>query len=51
MSYESELYIFMRELGKLIDEYYKCECPVIKEQIYTDIKLLSDALSLCDRAH
>lgn len=37
------------ELKLLVDEYYRCENLIIKNQIQCDIKLLSEALFLCDQ--
>ncbi len=32
------------ELKRLVDDYYKCEHFIIKEQILSDIKFLTEAL-------
>ncbi|KKB38824.1 hypothetical protein [Bacillus thermotolerans] len=44
MIHESELTIFIKELGKLIDEYYKCSEERIKQEIHQDIQLLSSVI-------
>jgi len=38
------------ELNRLIEDYDKCRNFTIKEQIYSDIKLLSEALLLIRRS-
>ncbi|SFC86547.1 hypothetical protein SAMN05443252_107118 [Bacillus sp. OV322] len=38
--------LLCREIKRLTDDYYKCENTVIKEQIYQDVKLLSEGLFL-----
>ncbi|WP_180954430.1 hypothetical protein [Bacillus sp. V5-8f] len=40
-----EALIFLDEIGRLIDDYYRCEVREIKEQIFKDIQLLASALS------
>ncbi|WP_176713609.1 hypothetical protein [Pseudobacillus wudalianchiensis] len=42
---DSELVIFMKELGKLIDEYYGCPKESIKKEIHQDILLLCSVIS------
>jgi hypothetical protein len=37
------------ELKRLVDDYYRCENPDIQKEIHDHIKLLSDALFLCDQ--
>ena len=37
------------ELIRLENDYYKCDIPIIKEQILIDIKLLNDALILINQ--
>jgi len=41
--------LICHELKRLVDDYYKCDNPLIKEQIHSDIKLLSKALFLSDQ--
>jgi hypothetical protein len=41
-----EMFIFIHELGLLIDEYQRCENTEIKEQIYDDILLLREVIKL-----
>ncbi len=38
--------LICHELKRLKDDYNRCQDPVIKEAIYSDIKLLSNALIL-----
>jgi hypothetical protein len=38
--------IFIKELNQLIDDYQNCSDLTIKEVIYSDIQLLSDAIEL-----
>jgi hypothetical protein len=40
--------LICHELKRLADDYYKCDNPVIKEQIYIDMELLSEALFFSD---
>ncbi|WP_419883122.1 hypothetical protein ACN6MY_05690 [Peribacillus sp. B-H-3] len=40
--------LLCREIKRLTDDYYKCENTVIKEQIYQDVKLLSEGLFLSE---
>ncbi len=37
---------FSKELVKLVDDYYRCNDEIIKDQIQSDIILLSNALML-----
>ena len=37
------------ELNRLEEDYNKCDIPIIKEQILTDIKLLNDVLILINQ--
>lgn len=39
-----EIPIFLNELVRLIEEYQKCQYPMIKEQIYDTILLLTETL-------
>jgi hypothetical protein len=41
---DSELLIFIRQLGKLIGEYYDCTEELIKKEIHQDILLLSSII-------
>jgi hypothetical protein len=46
-----ELPIFLSyELGRLIDDYYRCEDLIVKKQIQRDIQLLSEAIVICDES-
>ena len=40
--------LIYKELTKLIDDYYRCESIVLKEQILSDIQLLTEALCYLD---
>lgn len=40
--------LICRELKRLMDDYYSCDDSELKEQIHSDIKLLSKALYLSD---
>lgn len=51
MSIDSELFIFIRELGKLIDEYYNCPQESIKENIHQDILLLCSVIGGEQKEH
>lgn len=42
---DSELVIFIKELGKLIDEYYDCPKESIRKEIHQDILLLCSVIS------
>lgn len=44
----TSIYLICTELKRLTDDFYSCENPEIKELIYSDIKLLSEALFLSD---
>ena len=44
-----ELVIY--EIERLVEDYYKCPYCLIKEQIFFDITLLKDALSLLNIDH
>ncbi|MED4017720.1 MULTISPECIES: hypothetical protein [Sutcliffiella] len=37
--------IILYELTKLVDEYYRCPDPCIRNEIYKDILLLSEAVN------
>ncbi|WP_198029738.1 hypothetical protein [Bacillus sp. J33] len=39
---------FTRELTKLVDDYFKCNDEKIKDQIHSDIVLLTEAFMICD---
>lgn len=41
--------LICHELKRLKDDYYRCQDPAIKKAIFSDIKLLSDALFLIDQ--
>ncbi|MEK4670341.1 MULTISPECIES: hypothetical protein [unclassified Niallia] len=43
-----QIELICHELKRLMDDYYKCEDPAIKQQIHHDIKLLSEGLFLSD---
>ncbi|KIL80064.1 hypothetical protein [Bacillus badius] len=45
---DAELSIFIKELGELIDDYYRCPEESLKEAIYQDILLLGTAISVED---
>ncbi|WP_419961861.1 hypothetical protein [Psychrobacillus sp. BM2] len=40
--------LIYKELNHLIDDYYKCPFTHMKEQIISDINLLTEALLLLD---
>lgn len=40
--------LMYQELGRLVDDYYKCDVFNIKEQILCDIKLLTEALIISE---
>ncbi len=42
------LLFFSKELVKLVDDYYRCNDEIIKDQIQDDIMLLTNALMLCE---
>ncbi|MEK4029107.1 MULTISPECIES: hypothetical protein [Bacillaceae] len=42
---DSELVIFIKELGKLIDEYYDCPKEAIRKEIHQDILLLCSVIN------
>jgi hypothetical protein len=46
---EDTTILLSAELGRLIDDYYKCPDSHIKEQIQSDIQLLSEALVQCEQ--
>ncbi|MBM7694519.1 hypothetical protein JOC77_003982 [Peribacillus deserti] len=46
----SEQSIYIKELGRLIDDYYKCPLDKVREQIQRDIVLLSTVLD-SDKHH
>ncbi|MDQ0242620.1 hypothetical protein J2S09_000156 [Bacillus fengqiuensis] len=39
-----ETLLFIKELGRLMDDYEKCDDREAKDEIYKDILLLSDAI-------
>lgn len=41
--------ILSNELGRLIDDYYKCDDLNLRELIQSDIQLLSEALVQCEQ--
>ena len=41
--------ILSNELGRLIDDYYKCNDLNLRELIQSDIQLLSEALVQCEQ--
>lgn len=43
-----QIELLCQELKRLMDDYYKCDDAVIKEQIHNDMKLLSEGLFLSD---
>ncbi|WP_198936755.1 hypothetical protein [Domibacillus epiphyticus] len=43
-------YILSNELGRLIDDYYRCTDTNIKEQIQIDIQLLSEAMFIGEQS-
>jgi hypothetical protein len=43
-----QIELICHELKRLMDDYYNCEDPAIKQQIHQDIKLLSEGLFLSD---
>lgn len=45
MIHDEEILLFTKELGRLIQDYYSCECEKIKNEIYNDILLLSEVIS------
>ncbi|MGG3448814.1 MULTISPECIES: hypothetical protein [Bacillaceae] len=40
------IYLF-KELERLIDDYYRCKDLFVKQQIQSDIQLLSEAMAIC----
>jgi len=38
--------IFIKELGRLFDEYSQCEDERLKKEIYKDILLIGEAISI-----
>jgi hypothetical protein len=38
--------IFIKELGRLFDEYSQCEDEKLKDEIYKDIQLLGEAINI-----
>lgn len=47
---KDETIIISNELGRLIDDYYKCPDLNLKKQICTDIQLLSKAMIMYEEA-
>jgi hypothetical protein len=37
--------IFIKELGRLFDEYSHCEDDKLKDEIYKDIQLIGEAIN------
>ncbi len=40
--------LIVQELKRLVNDYYNCDDPILKESIHSDIELLSEALYLSD---
>lgn len=38
--------IFIKELGRLFNEYSQCEDEGLKKEIYKDIQLIGEAISI-----
>ncbi|MBT2639606.1 MULTISPECIES: hypothetical protein [unclassified Bacillus (in: firmicutes)] len=38
--------LFIKELGRLFDEYAQCENKELKNEIYKDIQLLGEAINI-----
>jgi len=38
--------IFIKELGRLFDEYSQCEDEKLKNEIYKDIQLIGEAIRI-----
>jgi hypothetical protein len=45
MIHEEEKLIFIRELGRLIEDYQRCNDMQFKEQIYEDIMQLIEVIN------
>ncbi|WP_173799911.1 hypothetical protein [Domibacillus mangrovi] len=44
----NDLIIYLlKELERLIDDYYRCKDWIVKKQIQSDIQLLSEAMMIC----
>jgi hypothetical protein len=43
---EHEMYIFIKEIGRLLLEYHRAEEMDLKHEIEKDIKLLSEVIGL-----
>ncbi|WP_170110134.1 hypothetical protein [Peribacillus acanthi] len=41
-----ETQLLLREIGRLIDDYYRCMDQFVKEQIRRDIQLLTRAITI-----
>jgi hypothetical protein len=41
-----EYLIFIKELGRMFGEYAKCRDEKLKQEIYKDIQLLGEAISI-----
>ena len=41
--------LMYQELTRLVDDYYKCNVFIIKEQILCDINLLTEALIISEK--
>jgi hypothetical protein len=46
---EDTIVLLSAELGRLIDDYYKCKDLHLRELIQSDIQLLSEALLQCEQ--
>lgn len=44
MLHEEEYLLLIQELGRLYEDYHKCDKEDIKQAIYSDILLLSEAI-------
>lgn len=40
--------LIYQELNRLVDEYFKCECSLLKEQILSEIQRLTEVVCLYD---
>ncbi|HWO95568.1 hypothetical protein P8864_09740 [Priestia flexa] len=45
MADEQEIFLFIKELGRLLNDYKKCGEVPFRQEIYRDILLLSDAIN------
>ncbi|MFC3885877.1 hypothetical protein ACFOU2_21330 [Bacillus songklensis] len=46
MLQDDEILLFIQELGRLLNDYNKCEEKAIKQEIYQDILLLSGVITI-----